>query len=80
MFISPLQLEKKVNEYNSLARKLKLIPADAENAHGIDYELRLNFHSVYSQHSPMLDFVSTIKVGFGRYDDENLLLGSYLIP
>ncbi|XP_072178438.1 kinetochore protein NDC80 homolog [Diadema setosum] len=55
------ELERKVNEYNSLARRLKLIPADAENAHGIDYELRLNFHSIHSQHSPMLDFVSTIK-------------------
>ncbi|XP_063954410.1 kinetochore protein NDC80 homolog [Lytechinus pictus] len=55
------ELERKVNAYNSLARKLKLIPADAENAHGIDYELRLNFHSIYTQHSPMLDFVSTIK-------------------
>eukprot|EP00057_Strongylocentrotus_purpuratus_P002124 XP_003723890.1 PREDICTED: kinetochore protein NDC80 homolog [Strongylocentrotus purpuratus] len=55
------ELERKVNAYNSLARKLKLIPADAENAHGIDYELRLNFHSIHTQHSPMLDFVSTIK-------------------
>lgn len=53
-----LQLEKKVAEYNSLARKLKLIPADAENANGIDFELRLTFGNQAS----ISHFVNTIKV------------------
>lgn len=45
-------------EYNSLARKLKLIPSDAENAKGIDFELRLTFGNQAS----MSDFMNTIKV------------------
>ncbi|PIK36721.1 putative kinetochore protein NDC80-like [Apostichopus japonicus] len=51
------ELEKKVAEYNSLARKLKLIPSDAENAKGIDFELRLTFGNQAS----MSDFMNTIK-------------------
>ncbi|XP_072019595.1 kinetochore protein NDC80 homolog [Amphiura filiformis] len=54
------QLEQQVSQYNSMARTLKLIPPTAENAHGVDYELRLNFHSM-SDHAGMMDFNSTIK-------------------
>ena len=40
-----------------MAQLLKLIPADAENAHGIDYKmLPTNLHAA-------IDFVGTIKVG-----------------
>ena len=49
-----------------MARTLKLIPATAEHAHGVDYELKLSFHSMQSDHAGMMDFNSTIKVGKGR--------------
>lgn len=50
------ELEKNITEYNSLARNSKLISADAENAHGIDFEMR---HSFGDQ--SMANFIHTIK-------------------
>ncbi|XP_033635923.1 kinetochore protein NDC80 homolog [Asterias rubens] len=55
-------LEKHVTQFNSMARSLSLIPTTAENAHGIDYEMRVNFYNVQdSKTSLTTDFTSTIK-------------------
>ncbi|XP_033740371.1 kinetochore protein NDC80 homolog [Pecten maximus] len=37
------KLEEHCNEYNKLAQKLKLIPLSAENAYGVDYELKPSY-------------------------------------
>ncbi|XP_013415462.1 kinetochore protein NDC80 homolog [Lingula anatina] len=47
--------EAKCQEYNKKATMLKLIPPSAENAHGRDYEMRVNFHS------GSIDFIGAIK-------------------
>ncbi|XP_077977055.1 kinetochore protein NDC80 homolog [Glandiceps talaboti] len=54
------ETEKHVQEYNSLARQLKLIPVTAENAHGIDYEMRSQFHNQHPDFAG-IDFNGTIK-------------------
>ncbi|KAK3735802.1 hypothetical protein QZH41_007422 [Actinostola sp. cb2023] len=38
------ETEKNIREYNETARKLKLVPATAENAHGFDFEMHFNPH------------------------------------
>ena len=41
LFGFPTQAEVKLGEYHKLARKLKLIPASAENACGQDFEIKV---------------------------------------
>ncbi|XP_078698033.1 kinetochore protein NDC80 homolog [Branchiostoma floridae x Branchiostoma belcheri] len=56
------QMQSVVQEYNLLARQLKLIPPTAENAHGVDYEMRLVFNAGSTANQvAMVDFVGTIK-------------------
>eukprot|EP00058_Branchiostoma_floridae_P018791 XP_002604280.1 hypothetical protein BRAFLDRAFT_125246 [Branchiostoma floridae] len=56
------QMQSVVQEYNMLARQLKLIPPTAENAHGMDYEMRLVFNAGSTANQvAMVDFVGTIK-------------------
>ncbi|XP_002733464.1 kinetochore protein NDC80 homolog, partial [Saccoglossus kowalevskii] len=55
------QTERHVQEYNNFARQLKLIPPTAENAHGIDYEMRIQFHNQHPDFAGMVDFTGTIK-------------------
>ncbi|XP_033106578.1 kinetochore protein NDC80 homolog [Anneissia japonica] len=55
------QIEHQAQSYNNMARKLKLIPTTAENSHGIDYELRLNFVSQHPDHASMMNFANMIK-------------------
>ncbi|CAH1228869.1 NDC80 [Branchiostoma lanceolatum] len=56
------QMQSVVQEYNMLARQLKLIPPTAENAHGMDYEMRLVFNAGSTANQvTMVDFVGTIK-------------------
>ncbi|XP_071960436.1 kinetochore protein NDC80 homolog [Antedon mediterranea] len=55
------QIDQQAQTYNNMARKLKLIPSTAENAHGIDYELRLNFVSQHPDHNSMMNFANMIK-------------------
>lgn len=40
------QMDGNISEYSKLARTLKLIPASAENAQGIDFELRSSFQEM----------------------------------
>ncbi|XP_031567459.1 kinetochore protein NDC80 homolog [Actinia tenebrosa] len=42
------ETEKNIREYNETARKLKLIPTTAENAHGFDFELHFDPQQTYS--------------------------------
>ncbi|XP_038077785.1 kinetochore protein NDC80 homolog [Patiria miniata] len=55
------QLEKHVTQFNSQARSLNLIPSTAENAHGIDYEMKINFYNAHGNKASLMDFTSTIK-------------------
>nr|KAG5696781.1 hypothetical protein BaRGS_012804 [Batillaria attramentaria] len=50
------QVDANISEYSKLARALKLIPSTAENAQGIDFELRSSFQEMDSNH-----FENTIK-------------------
>ena len=54
---SSLQIEAKCQEYNKVAESLQLIPLTAENAFGIDYELRPMLSAVESD-----KFAANIKV------------------
>ena len=55
-----LQLEQKCREYNKHGQLLQLIPATAENAFGIDYELTPN---PANQHR----FISTVRVSVSSF-------------
>lgn len=50
------QMETKSSEYNKMAHGLKLVPVSAENACGVDYELKTSY-----QNTMTVDFDSTIK-------------------
>ncbi|XP_071113358.1 kinetochore protein NDC80 homolog [Haliotis cracherodii] len=50
------RMETKSSEYNKMAHGLKLVPVSAENACGIDYELKTSY-----QNTMTVDFDSTIK-------------------
>lgn len=54
------QAELKLTEYHKLARKLKLIPASAENACGHDYEIRTN---VEYGPTTMVQYKTQVQVG-----------------
>ncbi|XP_070568696.1 kinetochore protein NDC80 homolog [Ptychodera flava] len=55
------EAENHVQEYNNQARQLKLIPPTAENAHGIDYEMRTQVHNQHPDFAGIVDFAGTIK-------------------
>ncbi|XP_046327293.1 kinetochore protein NDC80 homolog [Haliotis rufescens] len=50
------RMETKSSEYNKMAHGLKLVPVSAENACGVDYELKTSY-----QNTMTVDFDSTIK-------------------
>ncbi|XP_022109018.1 kinetochore protein NDC80 homolog [Acanthaster planci] len=55
------QLEKHVTQFNNQARTLNLIPSTAENAHGIDYEMKISFYNTQGNAASLVDFASTVK-------------------
>ena len=58
-----IQAELKLTEYHKLARKLKLIPASAENACGHDYEIRANL-----EYGPTTMVQYKAQVMVGKFD------------
>ena len=60
--LSHFQTEKHIQEYNKMARKLKLIPSTAEHANGIDFEMHFNPHTQRPDQRTHVDFKGTIKV------------------
>ncbi|KAM7440889.1 kinetochore-associated Ndc80 complex subunit ndc80 [Porites harrisoni] len=55
------ETEKHIQEYNKMARKLKLIPSTAEYANGIDFEMHFNPHTQRPDQRTHMDFKGTIK-------------------
>ena len=76
--LSHFQTEKHIQEYNKMARKLKLIPSTAEHANGIDFEMHFNPHTQRPDQRTHVDFKGTIKVLSVLTEIENCLLIRFL--
>ena len=74
MLLSHFQTEKHIQEYNKMARKLKLIPSTAEHANGIDFEMHFNPHTQRPDQRTHVDFKGTIKVLSVLTENESCLL------
>ena len=72
--LSHFQTEKHIQEYNKMARKLKLIPSTAEHANGIDFEMHFNPHTQRPDQRTHVDFKGTIKVFSVLTEIESCLL------
>ena len=74
LLLSRFQTEKHIQEYNKMARKLKLIPSTAEHANGIDFEMHFNPHTQRPDQRTHVDFKGTIKVLPVLTENESCLL------
>ncbi|KAG9350183.1 hypothetical protein JZ751_026536 [Albula glossodonta] len=74
--------EVKLGEYHKLARKLKLIPASAENACGWDFEVKVPMDyvpSIITQYkvqiqNPLKDMISHVEEELSRFSNKKLSL------
>lgn len=66
-FLLWFQVEKAIQDYNTLAYRIGLVPSTSPYAQGVNFEIEFSPHATRPEHMISVDLRNVIKVGYMSY-------------